>query len=207
MPDEVMLAPDEIIEERPFTDPENSKGDLDRMRQMAQQLIDTYDDPVVCDFTPGKPPVCESDPQGRFFRIYYIQPQLLFSKEEITAVGFFGIKRPNADIKPLIQADKQFEKEFHKHPGLLSLSTVRLADGNFSNLVLFTDPESKDEWNYSDLHYDLVSKISPPYYKSIRLNNGFLPKGLSAPEKLRLIRVKYIDYTTDPHWRAVRTME
>jgi hypothetical protein len=87
---------------------------------------------------------------------------------------------------------------------LLSLSTVRLPDDNFANLVLFTDPESKEHWNYSPVHRDLVAEISPPYYESVRLNNGVLPDGLDAPEKLYLERVKYIDYTSDPPWRAVR---
>jgi hypothetical protein len=120
-------------------------------------------------------------------------------------VGFFGQKRPAADVRPLIKADKLFEYEFNNHSGLLSLSTVRLADGDFGNLVLFTDPEAKDNWNYSDLHYQLVSEISPPYYKSVRLNNAVLPEGLAAPGDLRLTRVKYLDYNTDPPWRAVRS--
>lgn len=198
------MRPDEIIESRPFTHPDHSRTDLNRMRHMAHQLIDTYDDPVVCDFVPGKGAVCQSDPQGRHFRIYYIQPKLLFSQKALTVVGFFGQKRPNAEVRPLLQADKLFEQEFHKHPGLLSLSTVRLANGDFANLVLFTDPEAKDKWNYNKLHYDTVSKISPPYYRSVRLNNGILPEGLAAPDDLRLIRVKYLDYGTDPPWRATR---
>jgi hypothetical protein len=122
-------------------------------------------------------------------------------------VGFFGQKRPHADIQPLIRADKRFQEQFHHHPGLLSLSTVRLPDGDFGNLVLFTDPEAKDKWNYSQVHRELVSKISPPYYQTIRLNNGVLPDGLAAPGDLRLIRVKYLDYSENPPWRAVRRFE
>lgn len=48
------------------------------------------------------------------------------------------------------------------HPGLLSLSTVRLPNGDFANLVLFTSSEAKDHWNDSPLHYDLVAKIFSP---------------------------------------------
>ena len=175
------------------------------MRRMAHQLVDTYDDPVLCDFVPGENVVCQSDPRGRHFRIYYIQPNLLFTLKDITVVVFFGQKRPAADIGPLIKADKLFEREFNNHPGLLSLSTVRLPGGDFGNLVLFADPESKDNWNYSDLHYQLVSEISPPYYKSVRLNNALLPAGLASPGDLRLLQVKYLDYSSDPPWRAVRS--
>jgi hypothetical protein len=204
MSDNIVLAADEIIEERPFTNPDHSLKDLEMMRHMAQQLVDTYDDPVLCDFVPGKNKICQSDPKGRHFRIYYIQPKLLFSLKALTVVGFFGNKRPNADIRPLIQADKKFEYEFKHHPGLLSLSTVHLLNGDFANLVLFTDPKAKDNWNYSPLHRELVPKISPPYYQSVRLNNAVLPAGLEAPSDLRLIRVKYLDYSTSPPWRVVR---
>lgn len=202
-----LIGVEERLTERPFTDPEHSQDDLVMMRHMAQQLVDTYDDPVLCDFIPGENVLCQSDPAGRHFRIYYIQPDLLFSLKDVTVVGFFGQKRPGADIQPLIKADKLFEKEFNNHPGLLSLSTVRMADGDFANLVLFTDPKAKDDWNCSDLHYKLVSEISPPYYKSVRLNNGVLPGGLAAPDDLHLIRVKYLDYNTDPPWRAMRSFE
>ncbi len=202
-----LIGVDERLAGRPFTDPEHSREDLKMMRHMARQLVDTYDDPVLCDFVPGENVLCKSDPAGQHFRIYYIQPELLFSLKDITVVGFFGQKRTGADIRPLIKADKLFEYEFNNHPGLLSLSTVRLADGDFANLVLFTDPEAKDAWNYSDLHYKLVSEISPPYYKSVRLNNGVLPDGLAAPDDLHLVRVKYLDYDTSPPWRAVRVFD
>ena len=207
MADPQRLGVDEVVEARPFADPERTPGDLATLRHMTHQLVDMYDDPAHCDFVPGNRAICQSDPQGRHFRIYYIQPKLLFSLKNLTVVGFFGQKRPNADIRPLIQADKQFEGEFQHHPGLLSLSTVRLPDGDFGNLVLFTDPQARDAWNYNRLHHELVGKISPPYYQSIRLNNGLLPQGLDDPDDLHLVRVKYLDYTSDPPWRGVREFE
>jgi hypothetical protein len=181
-----------------------SQYDLETMGRMARQLLDTYDNPIVCDFLPNQKPVCQSDPQGRHFRIYYIQPQLLFGLKNLAVVGFFGHKRPGADVRPLIRADKKFEKVFHEHPGLLSLSTVRLANGDFANLVVFANSAARDKWGQSKLHIELVTKISPPYYKSIRLNNGRLPNGLDDPATLALVRVKYIDYGSNPPWRATR---
>ena len=206
MADLQILEADEILETRPFTHVAHMLTDLATMRHMAHQLVDMYDDPVMCHYGPGKRPICQSDPQGRHFRIYYIQPELLFSRKRLTVVGFFGQKRRNADIGPLIQADKQFEDEFQYHSGLLSLSTVRLPNGDFGNLVLFTDPESRDGWNNSPLHRDLVRKISPPYYRSLRLNNAILASGLDKPDEMDLLRVKYMDYSTDPLWWAVREL-
>lgn len=204
MTEVIKLGANETIDTRPFTHPNYKEEDLRVMRHMAHQLVDTYDDPVVCDFGPGKRPICQSDPKGRHFRLYYLQPTRLFSLKNLTVVGFFGQKRPGADIEPLIRADREFESQFYKHPGLLSLSTVRLPDGDYANLVLFTDPAAKAQWSESPLHRELVPKISPPYYESIRLNNGLLPNGLESPEELRLTQVKYLDYNTNPPWRAVR---
>ena len=200
----LILSAEALVKDRPFTDPTYSQGDLAMMKKMARQLVEQYDNPETCDFLPNQKPICQSDPQGRHFRIYYVQANKLFELKNLTIVGFFGHKRPDADIKPLIQADKKFEKTFHEHPGLLSLSTVRMANGDFGNLVVFTDPESKDGWNTTPLHYDTVSAISPPYYEYIRLNNATLPAGLEEPEAMRLLRVKYLDYTSQPAWRAMR---
>ncbi len=206
MMEEVSLSPTQMVPERPFVDPENSEEDLATMRDMAHQLVDTYDDPVLCDFVPGKRAICQSDPKGRHFRIYYIRPALLFSAKNLTVVGFFGNARPAANIRPLIRADKRFENEFHNHPGLLSLSTVRMPNGNFGNLVLFTNTEAKDNWNHNKVHWETVARISPPYYESIRLNNAVLPHGLDDPDELELVRVKYLDYSSDTPWRAVRDL-
>jgi hypothetical protein len=202
--DSLILGPDEMVDGRPFTDPELSQYDLETMRYMAQQLLDAYDDPVVCNVLPNQQPVCQSDPQGRHFRIYYVQPHLHFGLKNLSVVGFFGHTRPGADVQPLIKADKKFEKVFHEHPGLLSLSTVRLANGDFANLVVFTNGAARDKWGQSKLHIELVTKISPPYYKSIRLNNGRMPFGLDQPDAVNLVRVKYIDYSSSPPWRATR---
>ena len=206
MPD-LTLAVDEHLDAHPFSHPEYRHEDLKALRKMAHQLVDTYDDPVLCDFVPRKKPICMSDPRGRHFRIYYIRPDLLFSAKNLTVVGFFGQMRANADVRPLIKADKRFEDEFPNHPGLLSLSTVRLPGGDFANLVLFTDTESKDKWNFNPLHHETVNRISPPYYTSIRLNNGVLPKGLNDPNALALTRTRYLDFEEMPPWRALRTYD
>lgn len=207
MGDVVRVGSDTIIPGRPFTDPDHSTGDLRTMQGMARQLVALYNDPVVCDFAPGKRPVCQSDPRGWHFRIYYVNPALLFSRRDLAVVGFFGHRRPGADIAPLVAADRRFEAQFHRHDALLSLSTVRLPDGDFANLVVFTDPAAIDTWNHSQPHHDLVRRIAPPYYQYVRLNNATLPGGAAGPATMRLLRVKYIDYDPVPPWRGVRVFE
>lgn len=207
MPESQALTPQEKVPGHSFTDPRHIHADTRRMRKMLRQLIDEYRDPAVCDYVPGKRPVCSTDAKGHHFRIYYIHPALLFSHAPITVVGFFGHRRHGADIAPLLRADRRFAREFSTHPGLLSLSTVRLVDGNFGNLVLFTDDAAKQRWGRDPVHRDTVATVSPPYYSFVRLCNGVLPHGLSQPTELILERVKYLDYRSTPVWRAVREME
>ena len=207
MIENIQLGPYEKIENKPFTDLSHSAEDLARLKRMAQQLVDFYETSEYRISSKSKVPVHRSGSEGSEFKIYYIQPQQLFRLKNLSVVGFFGHRRKNADIAPLVQADKQFEKVFSNFEGLLSLSTARLPSGDFANLVLFTDNEAKDQWHFNPLHYDTVAKISPPYYKSIRLNNGILPEGVRSPNLLRLTKVRYLDYTVSPHWRAVRKIE
>jgi hypothetical protein len=207
MPDPLHLTAAEHLPSHPFTDPEHAETDAARLRAMTRQLIDTYEDPLICDFSITHGAICQSDPQGRHFRIYYIQPDKLFRDKNLSVVGFFGQKRPNADVKPLLKADKQFEAIFPQFEGLLSLSTVRLGNGDFANLVLFSDDEAKDQWNFNPLHYETVNRISPPYYKNIRLNNGILPNGLADPDGLKLTQVRYIDFESMPFWTAIRSLD
>jgi len=207
MANDILIGPYEKISGRPFTNLDHSVMDRARLVRMTEQLVDTYHDPEVCDFSKCKKAVFQIDSEGNEFKIYYIRPKELFSYQNIFVVGFFGHRRPNADIAPLIRADKKFKEIFLTFDGLLSLSTTQLPSGDFANLVLFTDDEAKDRWNYQPDHYDTVSKISPPYYSNVRLNNGILPNGVKSPELLKLTKVRYLDYTVSPHWRAVRKIE
>lgn len=203
----IRVGPYEKVEGRPFTDLTHSTEDLTRLITMTHQLVKNYQDPETSAFSKRRAPVSRTDEHGRELRIFYIRPEKLFSTKNLTVVGFFGHRRPGADIRPLAKADKEFEKIYYDVEGLLSLSTARLPSGDFANLVLFTDEASKDEWNYTPAHYETVAKISPPYYSCVRLNNGVLPDGVASPELMYLTRVRYLDYTVDPHWRAIRKIE
>lgn len=207
MKNHIHIGPYEKIPGKPFTNLNHSVKDLARLRMMVQQLTDTYDKPEVSDFAKRKSAVQQIGPNGNQFKIFYIRPKKLFNHKNISVVGFFGHRRPDADIQPLVSADKRFEKIFLKFDGLLSLSTTQLSSGDFANLVLFTDDESKDKWNYQPTHYETVTEISPPYYYNVRLNNGILPNGVKSPGLLKLTRVRYLDYTVSPHWRAIRKIE
>lgn len=207
MKDHVHVGPYEKVKGRPFTDLKHSVKDLARLVKMTHQLVETFQDPESCDFSKTGRAVSQTDMWGNEIKIYYIRPGVLFHRKNLTVVGFFGHRRAGADTEPIIRADNEFKKIYYDFEGLLSLSTASLPSGDFANLVLFTDDETKDQWNFNPTHYETVNEISPPYYSSVRLNNGILPDGVQSPERMRLTRVRYLDYTATPHWRAIRKIE
>jgi hypothetical protein len=79
-----------------------------------------------------------------------------------------------------------------------------LANGDYGNLVLFTDEKARDHWSTSQAHAQAVRSLAPSYYLSVRIYNGRLPDGIINSSKLHLTRAKYYDYCSQPMWRAVR---
>jgi hypothetical protein len=122
----IQLGPYEKIADKPFTDLNHSLGDLARLIKMTHQLVDSYDDPERCDYAKRRAPVIKTDSHGNEFKIFYIRPKKLFNHKNICVVGFFGLRRPDADIAPLLRADKELTKMYYQIKGLLSLSTTEL---------------------------------------------------------------------------------
>ena len=96
--------------------------------------------------------------------------------------------------------------EIPQHNGLISYSTMLLRDGNYANLVLFTDPSAQIDWSRSEAHAKAVYELSPGYYHSIRIYNGRLPRGIHQSDALDLHKARYFDYDQTPMWRGVRTL-
>jgi len=67
------------------------------------------------------------------------------------------------------------------------------------------------ETELSIIEKALQRSESPPLVKqatAVRLlHQGYSPDGVQSPERMRLTRVRYLDYTATPHWRAIRKIE
>lgn len=202
--DYVRLEPSELVADRPFTHPGRCIEDAAILQQMAARLR------LLLGQSSGSLAQSPSfaleldEAGGRSQRIIVNHRQALLASDDLTAVGFFGMKRPGANAEVLTEVDAELIGEFSLHPGILSYSSLELADGNWSNLVLLNSPEAREHWRTSERHLYAVRELTPGHYLTIRLHNAVLPGGLMSGRALALQRTKYYDFQSPAMWQAVR---
>ena len=200
----IRLHPTDVLQNRPFTHPKHIVGDVNSLRYMVDQLCMFMEAPNL-DQDRSPPIVVHQPPRDQWtYRLVIVRPDELRAERQLTFVGFLGQRREDADHDVAREFDRALVAEIPDYPGLLSYSTMALISGNYSNLVLFTDPSAKQQWSRSQAHAQAVNRLAPDYYLSVRLYNGVLPRGIHASRDLRLERIKYYDYRDDPWWHGVR---
>lgn len=201
------LGPVDRVEGRDFTNPEQIPSDVNTLRYMTDQVCLFLRNPHL--YEEMKRPIIIHRPDSIkwVYRLVISAPEQLLAFEEIAFVGFLGKRRENADLALGNEFDEILVGEIPEHPGLLCYSTMALMCGNFSNLVLFADETVKENWSKSKAHAQAVGKLAPDYYRSVRLYNGVMPKGVSDSQAMYLTKVKYFDYEEKPWWHAVRQFD
>jgi hypothetical protein len=200
----VRLEPSELVAGRPFTHPEQCLEDVATLQQMADRLR------LLLSQSSGSLAQSPSfaleldEAGGRRQRIIVSRREALLASGNLTAVGFFGLKRPGTNAEVLAEVDAELVGEFPLHPGILSYSSLELADGNWGNLVLLNSPEAREHWRTSEHHLYAVRELAPAHYLAIRLHNAALPGGLMSGRALALQRTKYYDFQSPAVWQAVR---
>ena len=198
------LQATDVLRNRPFTHPNHIPGDVNSLRYMVDQLCMFMEAPHLYQDRPRPIVVHQPRAEQWTYRLVIVRPEALRAKRTLTFVGFLGQRRDDADEELAHEFDRSLVAEIPDYPGLLSYSTMALISGNYSNLVLFTDPTAKQQWSRSRAHAQAVNRLAPDYYLSVRLYNGILPRGIHTSRELRVKRVKYYDYQDDPWWHAVR---
>jgi len=196
--------PHEIVKTRPFTHPSHIATDQNTLRYMAGQVCVLLEYPYLASTPPHIVLFHRPGNDSWFHRIVIAQPDMLKEERPLTIVGFFGHKNPDADQNGVHTFDRMLVDEIPDHDGLLSYSSMALADENFANLVVFADADARDQWSTSKAHAQVVRELSPNYYRAVRIYNGRLPNGIYQHHDLTLMRAKYYDYQCQPLWQAQR---
>ena len=203
----VQLEPEEIARGHPFSDPTHIASDVNSLRFMIDQLCLFLESPHLYSHSPRPIIVHRPTPEKWLYRLVVAEPDHLMQRASLTFVGFLGQRRSDANIALADEFDQTLVGAIPDHPGLLGYSTMGLISGNFSNLVIFSNPEAKAQWSRSNAHAQAAGRLAPDYYLSIRLYNGALSRGLSDSQSLQLTRIKYFDYQANPWWQAIRELE
>jgi hypothetical protein len=202
----IYMTAEESAAARPFTDPAHIPRYQQTLSYMARQVCLLLDYPYLS----SQPPhiICFNRPENRnwFHRIVIAQPEELLLKQPLTIVGFFGNKRPDANIDLAHEFDRTLVDEIPNHPGLYSYSTMALENGNYGNLVVFADDAARYNWSTSQAHAQAVKQLSPNYYHNVTIFNGQMPNGIHQYQDLTFFKAKYYDYQCQPQWAAVRKM-
>lgn len=123
---------------------------------------------------------------------------------DISVVGFFGERNEERDGTALEEANAEIVLEFRNYPGILSYNSMELNDGNWANLVLHDKPDTREYWRAGRRHAEAAEKLSPLYYRTVRIHNGVLPRGLHGGQEIRIDTTKYWDFSRPEVWRAMR---
>lgn len=201
----IQLAPWELVEDRPFTDPDNSLVDIAWLNYILTRVQSLLRQPETL---PAHRPLILHlpEPGERNLRLILCQLETLLAAQELVVVGFCGHKAPEADRSLLNVVDTELVAEMAEHPHLLCYGSLELEGGDWCNLVLFDHIRGLAHWTRSGRHGYAAIQLAPQYYRSIRLHNALLPGGVMAGQRLSLLRTKYYDYQGGSIWWAVREL-
>jgi hypothetical protein len=205
--DEIILAPDEVVPGKPFTDPENSRRDEAALRRLLEHERERARVWAENGEAITSALIRENDANGLRHLLVVPDTRALVESRDLMVVGFFGRPRADADEQLLFELEEQLIAGMPQYAerGLLSYYDLELVKGAYGNLILFSAPEGPAAWKENPIHRRAV-EISPPNYHEIRLHQGNLPGRLLDGGMLRLTRTKYLDYTTGDVWRAIRPL-
>jgi hypothetical protein len=141
---------------------------------------------------------------GRAHRAVVCDERPLADGGELAWVGFFAARHPDRDHTPLTLRDDELIREFPMHPGILSYSSLELADGDWGNLILLDGEEAREHWRTSARHAEAVRELAPWHYTDVRVHQGVLSGGVLAAFAPLLCRTKYYDYRGGATWRGER---
>ena len=202
----VVLTADQTVARRPFTSPALYPRDLAILGYMLEDLRGLLTRMGEGELTIVPYVATEWIVQDLKRRVVVCDAMSLHDRGSAQFVGFFGERHEDRDSTPLEEANFEIVLEFQKYPGILSYSSMELADGNWANLVLHNVPEDRESWRASEAHAKAARELSPLFYRTVRIHNGVLPDGVMGNRSMVIERTKYWQYGSARVWHAVREL-
>lgn len=202
----IELSVNEVVAAHPCSDVSLYAPDLDLLAYMLQDLrgLIRSNDAGKTDVTAHAPILWEV--HGLRRRTVVCDPDLIRSDDRVCIVGFFAERRDGIDYRSLDELELGLLLEFRNYPGILSYSSIELANDFWANLVVHRQPDDTESWRGSEAHTHAV-QMSPELYAAIRIHNGHLEGGVAGNEAIAIDRTKYWDYESSPVWQAVRAFD
>ena len=200
-----VLAAEERVPARPFTDPERTRADAGVMDRMLRRLRRE-----ARSWPGGRTSVELLEHARDGCRHWLVVPwtPALRGARDVTVVGFFGDQRPGMDHSALydLEADVVARLGRYAPAGLLGYYDAEIARALHGNLVLFGTPEVPSEWHRDVVHARAV-ELAPRHYSVVRLHRGIIRGALLGPGPVVVQRTRYFDFGEHPAWRGLRRFE
>jgi len=200
-----LLAAQERLPARPFTDPERTLADaavmdrmLRRLRREARSWPSRRTSVEVLKHTRAG---------GRHWLVVPDVPALRGGRD-VTVVGFFGDLRPATDHSAIYQLEADVVARLGRYAtaGLLVYYDAEIAPAVHGNLVLFATREVPPEWHRDRVHAAAVAS-APRHYRAVRLHGGAIRGELLGRGHLAVQRTRYFDFGQQPAWQGLRRFE
>jgi hypothetical protein len=207
---DAILGPDDVLPERPFTDAANTMHEVEIMRRMLeyerQRGREWEQDGVE---RVPQHVAAERDAEGHRHLLVVPDTGALIRAKDVTAVGFFGRPRDDADHAILFELEDELISRMPAYGavGLLSYYDVEMPKSQYGNLILFSTLDVPPEWAADEVHRRAV-KISPGHYHEVRLHKGSVAGPLLADDcNIVVERTKYFDFKGDGVWHGLRNFK
>jgi hypothetical protein len=205
---QAVLGSDEVLDEKPFTNADNTEREVDVMQFMLEEernLAQAW--AKDGDAAPADVVMKDPDAEGRRHLLVIPSVRNLVEAAEFTAVGFFGKPRDDVDHDVLFSLEDELVGRMSRYGevGLLSYYDVELVapKGTYGNLILFSTPDVPEEWYRDEIHSNAVS-LASGHYHQIRLHKGSVSGSMLGGCQITVERTKYFDFTGHDTWFGLR---
>lgn len=204
--DVIEIGADEVVPGHACTEVSLYSPDLDLLAYMLQDLRS-----MIRANDAGKIELVAHEPEfwtvhGLRRRTVVCEPERIRESDRVHVVGFFAERREEIDYVSLDELELDLLLEFRNFPGILSYSSIELANDFWANLVIHGVPEDTESWRGNTPHTHAV-EMSPRLYSAIRIHNGHLDGGVAGNQAIAINCTKYWDYDHDPVWQALRSFD
>jgi hypothetical protein len=208
---EAVLGPEELLSERPFTNPENTAREIEVMRVMLEEERELARGWVDAgDKAPADVVLRESDEEGHRHLLVVPSTHALAAAKDFTAVGFFGRPREDVDHSILFGLEDELVERMGRYGevGLLSYYDVELVapKGTYGNLILFSTREVPEAWYRDEIHGRAV-ELAPGHYHQVRLHKGSVAGSMLDGGGIEVERTKYFDFSGSDVWHGLRRFQ
>jgi hypothetical protein len=205
---EAELGPEEVLSEKPFTDPANTEREVDVMRVMLEEERALVRDWAEAgDEAPTEVVLRDSDDEGHRRLLVVPSTRALAEAANVSAIGFFGRPREGIDHAILFGLEDELVERMaaYADAGLLSYYDVELVapKGTYGNLILFATPDVPEAW-YGDEVHNRAVQLAPGHYHEVRLHKGTVAGSILDGSTIEVERTKYFDFGGAEVWHALR---